>query len=84
MYLALAFLSIISDLFAALGEIATSVGSLFADIFTAVAGFFYTPGTDGAAGTWTILGVLLLVLIIFSLIFWGVRLIISLFDRIRA
>lgn len=74
----------ISDLFTTLEEIAGNVGSFFSVIFQAVGSFFYTPGASGESGSFTIFGLFLLTGVVFSLAFWGIRLIRSLISNLRA
>lgn len=54
-------MEIITLIFDALGEVATSVISWFTAIFSGVAEIFYTPGVEGAPGTLTLFGVLALI-----------------------
>ena len=63
----------ITTLFEALQEIVSSVGSLIGDVFKSVVDLIYTPGTEGASGSLTIVGVLLLITMAVGLFFFVFR-----------
>lgn len=73
----------ISAIFDAMGSIATNFGTFLSNLFQGIVNLFYQPGaTEGAAGSITFLGVLLLIAVVGSLVFWGFRFISGLIGRI--
>lgn len=66
----------------AIGTAATAFGSVLGSVVTSAAALFYTPGVEGAAGELTFVGQLLVIAVGAGLVFWGVRLIRSLIQRL--
>lgn len=63
----------VTTLFEALQEIVVSVGSLIGEVFQSVVDLIYTPGVEGASGSLTIVGILLLIASAVSLFFFVLR-----------
>lgn len=74
-------MQIVTDLFAVIGGAISNFATSLASAITSVTGMFYTPGTDGGAGSFTFLGVLLLVTIGIGIVYWSFRLIKSLVHK---
>lgn len=61
----------VSSIFEILGDIVTNFSGLLVELFTAIVSVFFTPGTDGAPGELTIIGVLTLISVGVSLVIWA-------------
>lgn len=72
----------ITAIFSALSTIATNFGTFLVAIFQSIVALFFTPGVGEASGELTFLGVILLISVVATLIFWAFRLIVSLVGRI--
>lgn len=68
----------ITDLFDALGNIATDFGSFMVKIFGAVSEIIYTPGAGEAPGSLTIVGYFLLIGLVAGVLIWALRWVLSL------
>lgn len=68
----MSFMSFVSEIFDAIGEVVTGFGGLIVEMFNAVVGVFYTTGTDGT-GSITFVGTLLLFSAGTGLVIWGIN-----------
>lgn len=72
----------IEAIMSTLSSVAESFGGVLGKVFNGITSIFYTPGASGAAGELTFLGVILLVGVGASLVYWGFKLIQSLISKV--
>lgn len=63
-------LSMITDIWGALQEVATGFIDFLTELFTSVFTIFYTPGEGAASGEFTIMGYFLLISVITGLVWY--------------
>ena len=63
-------LSMITDIWGALQEVATGFIDFLTDLFTSVFTIFYTPGVGEASGEFTIMGYFLLIGVVTGLVWF--------------
>ena len=63
-------LSMITDIWGALQEVATGFIGFLTDLFTSVFSIFYTPGVGETPGEFTIIGYFLLISVITGLVWF--------------
>lgn len=68
----------VSQLFDNLGDIVTGVADVVVTVFEKIPAVFYTPGVGESPGSLTIIGILALIGVGFSLVRWGFNLILRL------
>lgn len=66
-----------------LGTIITSAVTLLKNAFSAVIGVIYTPGTSGAAGTFTDIGVLILIPVAIAVVMFALSWVLRLVKGVR-
>lgn len=71
----------IGDIFGVITEAITAFANSLSQSVTSITGMFYTPGTAGANGQFTMLGTLLLIAAGVGLVYWAFRLIRGLVRR---
>lgn len=64
-------MSFINDIFTAVAEIVGDAADLLTSLFESVVAIFYTPGGAESEGGLTIIGILTLVGVGFTLVMWG-------------
>lgn len=75
----------ISEMFEVIGEAITSFISALGSALSGVTSLFYTaPSTAGGTGSFTVLGVLMLIAVGVGIVYWSFRLIRSLVQQRRA
>lgn len=72
----------LTDFVSTVSEAALKVIGLMAEIINNVLPIFYTPGAEGAAGSFTILGIVVILVIAAPIAVWGVNLILRLFRTV--
>lgn len=72
----------IEAIMSTLSSVVESFGGVLGKVFNGITSIFYTPGASGAAGELTFLGVILLVGVGASLVYWGFKLIQSLISKV--
>ena len=65
-----------------LSTIVENFGNVLGKVFNGVTSIFYTPGASGAAGELTFLGIILLISVGASLVYWAFKLITSLISKV--
>lgn len=72
----------VTALFDIMTSIATSFGPFLAAVFTGIVSLFWTPGNGSDPGSITFFGVILLISVVATVVYWAFRLITSLVSRI--
>lgn len=72
----------ISEMFTQITAGITAFTQALAQAFSGITALFYTPGEGSAAGSWTFLGVLLLVVVSVGIVYLCYRVISSLIRRV--
>ena len=72
----------IDAIMSTLSTIVENFGNVLGKVFSGVTSIFYTPGVGEAAGQLTFLGIILLISVGASLVYWGFKLITSLISRV--
>ena len=72
----------IEAIMSTLSSVVESFGGVLGKVFTGITSIFYTPGVGEAAGQLTFLGIILLISVGASLVYWGFKLITSLISRV--
>lgn len=70
-----------ADILTNIGTVITQVLTWITNLFSSVSGIFYTPGTGSAIGSFTFIGVLLLVGFGLSMVWVGINFVKSLVKR---
>ena len=65
-----------------LSLIVESFGGVLGKVFTGITSIFYTAGASDGQGQLTLLGIILLISVGASLVYWGFKLITSLISRV--
>ena len=65
-----------------LSTIVENFGNVLGKVFNGVTSIFYTAGAEGGSGQLTFLGIILLISVGASLVYWGFRLITSLISKV--
>lgn len=65
----------VGNIFETIGEVVTEYVSVVTSMFGGIIDVFYTAGTDGGAGSLTLLGTLLLIGIGIGIVKWGFNLV---------
>lgn len=72
----------IEAIMSTLSSVVESFGGVLGKVFNGITSIFYNPGASGAAGELTFLGVILLISVGASLVYWGFKLIQSLITKV--
>ena len=72
----------IDAIMSTLSTIVENFGNVLGKVFNGVTSIFYTPGASGAAGELTFLGIILLISVGASLVYWAFKLITSLISKV--
>lgn len=72
----------VSDIFGVINSVITAFGSTLSTAFNAVTALFWTPGSGSDAGSFTFLGILVLIGVGVGLIYLGYRVIKGLMHRV--
>lgn len=72
----------VTALFDVMSTIATAFGPFLGAVFSGIVSLFWTQGTGEAAGSITFFGVILLISVVATVVYWAFRLIMSLVNRI--
>lgn len=72
----------IDAIMSTLSTIVENFGNVLGKVFNGVTSIFYTAGSDGGAGQLTFLGIILLISVGASLVYWGFKLITSLISKV--
>ena len=65
-----------------LSSVVESFGGVLGKVFSGITSIFYTAGADASGGKLTFLGIILLISVGASLVYWGFKLITSLISRV--
>ena len=65
-----------------LSTIVENFGNVLGKVFNGVTSIFYTAGAEGASGQLTFLGILLLISVGASLVYWAFKLITSVISKV--
>ena len=65
-----------------LSSVVESFGGVLGKVFTGITSIFYTPAAEGTGGQLTFLGIILLISVGASLVYWGFKLIQSLISKV--
>ena len=65
-----------------LSTIVENFGNVLGKVFNGVTSIFYTAGAEGASGQLTFLGIILLISVGASLVYWAFKLITSLISKV--
>ena len=72
----------IDAIMSTLSTIVENFGNVLGKVFNGVTSIFYTPGASGEAGQLTFLGIILLISVGASLVYWAFKLITSLISKV--
>ena len=72
----------IDAIMSTLSTIVENFGNVLGKVFNGVTSIFYTAGADGAQGQLTFLGIILLISVGASLVYWAFKLITSLISKV--
>ena len=72
----------IDAIMSTLSTIVENFGNVLGKVFNGVTSIFYTAGAEGGSGQLTFLGIILLISVGASLVYWGFRLITSLISKV--
>ena len=65
-----------------LSSVVESFGGVLGKVFAGITSIFYTAGADAGQGKLTFLGIILLISVGASLVYWGFKLITSLISKV--
>lgn len=65
-----------------LSTVVENFGNVLGKVFNGVTSIFYTAGAEGASGQLTFLGIILLISVGASLVYWAFKLITSLISKV--
>ena len=72
----------IDAIMSTLSTIVENFGNVLGKVFNGVTSIFYTAGAEGASGQLTFLGIILLISVGASLVYWGFKLITRLISKV--
>ena len=72
----------IDAIMSTLSTIVENFGNVLGKVFNGVTSIFYTAGAEGASGQLTFLGIILLISVGASLVYWAFKLITSLISKV--
>lgn len=72
----------IDAIMSTLSTIVENFGNVLGKVFNGVTSIFYTAGADGGQGQLTFLGIILLISVGASLVYWAFKLITSLISKV--
>ena len=72
----------IDAIMSTLSTIVENFGNVLGKVFNGVTSIFYAAGAEGGSGQLTFLGIILLISVGASLVYWGFKLITSLISKV--
>lgn len=73
-----------TDFVAAVTSVLTGITGWFTSVFAAIGAILYTPGDGTTAGSLTVIGWIMAVIVGLSVVGFGIKFVMSLIKRIRA
>lgn len=74
----------VNDIFETIGSAISGVIDNMGSVFQNITSLFYTPGTEGGSGSFTFLGILLLITSGVALVYFAFKLIRGLLSRLHS